>query len=132
MILTEAEARKKWCPFTQIGTHTERVIAEGGDEDDGKDWDSHTLVSGRGLAVLTAGGATNPHAVSCIASGCMAWRGIGQETEIFECYQMGEKPEGKGWNCTLNDKGRESFQLKSRWERPNQKRPGYCGLAGKP
>lgn len=105
MILTEAEARKKWCPFTQIGTHTERVIAEGGDEDDGKDWDSHTLVSGRGLAVLTAGGATNPHAVFCIASGCMAWR-----------------PAGIRHSCGKTDE-RESCKCLP---------VGGCGLAGKP
>lgn len=58
MNVTEAEARKKWCPFGR-----ESVFNDGGGHPDFQ----HTLAGNRGECKTL-----------CIASDCMAWRAAGE------------------------------------------------------
>lgn len=105
--MTEEEAKTKWCPFARVDSTAANRPNPGPNCD------------------VTAGWPP------CIGSACMAWRVLGEPIERAEGYVMGFIPQGDGWQCTLSDKGREGFQIKSQWER-NVPVQGYCGLADKP
>ena len=78
----------------------------------------------------------------CVASRCMAWRWACPEREIRRNYRddlssiqsaPGEAhryPDGWQYEYTDNDRGRV-FDLLHRLK-PNGKKIGYCGKAGKP
>lgn len=90
-MMTEEEARKKWCPFA-------RVIA--GEMRDGfmkplRDVAPHNRVQEAGSE---ADDPTWHQTHNCIASECMAWRWV----EEFEPY-VGNKPSTKGY-CGLAGK----------------------------
>lgn len=109
--MNEAEAKTKWCPFARTGVYAGTGgIAVNRHCTDG---DKEPLIRDE---------------TRCIGSGCMAWRGK-EEKERIQFERMGEKPKGEGWNCVLEDKGRENFVIKSIWER-GKEMVGYCGLAG--
>ena len=58
-MMTEEEARKRWCPFVRYATR-----------DDGGDYPERAhVVTGNRFLHKPGPGLTN-----CIASGCMAWR----------------------------------------------------------
>lgn len=106
MILTEEEARMKWCPETRVaidalGCGSANRFGDGGNSYLG----SQTV---------------------CIGSACMAWRWGNQGYEEAET-SLGQKPKGDGWRQI--DRG-DSYGL--RWRRDTGSRQGYCGKAGKP
>jgi hypothetical protein len=106
--MTEAEARKKWCPFARVpdSNGIEGVLAatnRHAGEKTGRDGKPRVL---RGNAM-------------CIASECMAWR-TGYEN-THEMY--GAVPDGDGWEKDGSPVGRVQI-----WRRPTS----FCGLAGKP
>ena len=105
MLMTEEEARQKWCPFARdmLSAGGNRMAYGGGAEDEPESEDC-----ARQFAAEMA--AAHP----CIASDCMAWR-------WGECYGRATELEAKGYRG-------EAAQKNPR----GQTRPGYCGLAGKP
>ncbi len=105
---TEKEAAKKWCP------HMRKAIV---DTDGG-------LFAGN----MSADGIFAPIAC-CIGSRCMQWRWLDGTSETASSPEC---PAGEGWE----DHGQLSFLPDGHhgWFRklPDDKRRGYCGLAGKP
>ena len=107
-MLTEEEAKAKWCPFTNGSAVAKERIEVPGD--------------------LTTANSR------CIASACMAWRWADDEsddeTATTENRVSGNAvfynpPSGDGW---------ASFRTNPRtteWRRKIRS-SGYCGLAGKP
>ena len=80
MILTEAEARTKWCPFVRFhGTPSDDNMSNrDGGVDNG-----------------------NPGMSRCIASGCMAWKQeVGTDPSDSSPFGSDLKPTGRGW-CGL-------------------------------
>lgn len=111
MILTEAEARQKWCPESR-GLDWQRMDQESGilafaavnrdhgaHDDDGNET---VVILGR---------------YRCIASGCMFWRWhdpLSTETHTYHRAELGDPI---------------SPTIKAS---PASERRGYCGKAGKP
>lgn len=84
--MTEAEAKKRWCPFA-------RVVQYAGD------W--HPPAAGNREAMQAFPDELNGATV-CIASSCMAWR---WETEPFPNHQPGETgPSAGSGYCGLAGK----------------------------
>lgn len=107
-MVTEEEAKKKWCPM---------VRCAGIDDDD-------EAVRGAGNCDVLS---RNPEDCRCIASDCMAWRWSGPQE--YERPIQNEKPGGDGWEengfCEYAN-GREK-----KWKRPIP-RTGFCGVGGTP
>ena len=119
MMLTEEEAKQKWCPMYRMVLHNETL------------WDNRS---------------NNQGYCRCEASGCMAWRYgeempyvvLPQSTEkIEDCNECGldfmvphDEKEWRytatGWQCP-----RCGHIQKEAIDHPERRR-GYCGLAGKP
>lgn len=102
-ILTEAEARKKWCPFAKAA-----ILNFGPREIE--------FQANRFISTRNAAGERDLHATHtpCIASDCMAWRKCGPAwSEIEAKIHAGHKGSV--------DEIRAEFP-------PS----GYCGLAGEP
>lgn len=82
-LLTEAEAKTKWCPHSRIVRREESVPGNGGND----------LVAGVNRDALGGrNGPDFPYSCRCITSACMAWRwesyrgvrvGIGDERRGF-------------------------------------------------
>ena len=111
---TEKEAAEKWCPHG-------RVV--------------HILADGQRDAALEAIIAADMRYIGdikpfrCIGSLCMQWRWWNGTSETASSP---EQPPGEGWE----DHGQLSFLPDGHhgWYReiPDDRRRGYCGLAGKP
>jgi hypothetical protein len=69
MIVSEADARKKWCPFARVNTNNGCATNRYADEKAGKD--------GR------------PHNSMCIGSECMAWQWNVMDGETGYCGMIG-------------------------------------------
>lgn len=90
-ILTEAEARERWCPFVRVVAvdgHPALIVHPAGNRVHGHgDWPSNK----------------NPPAARCIASDCMAWWRLHDERDYSEAA-AGERtnfpPQGRGF-CGL-------------------------------
>ena len=104
-MLTEEEAKTKWCPFARYSSKEEG-------------WK-------RGINRWVGDDSQfNPVPAQCIASECMAWRWNNAALSLVE----GEEPEGSGWEKSGKPFGFvPGGQTSQRWIR----RQGYCGLAGK-
>ena len=112
MMLTEEEAKTKWCPFVRaMLTNIARPN-----------------IDIFGPAVATVNSRQVPEGETrCIASGCMAWR-WGKGTIIVE-YPL---HPGPGWTKIGETKaGAGVFQKVDDAPRPSEAR-GYCGLARLP
>lgn len=110
-VMTEEEARRKWCPFAR--------------------WDPG--VSDNGAATNRHGDGGKPFitqtaAYRCIASSCMAWRWGAPQRETT--WTSGEPPEGDDWTAPTDEKQRPGDSV--RWERSVTIRRGFCGLGGRP
>jgi hypothetical protein len=84
MLLTEEEARKKWCPHT-------RVFARGGDFHDS----GLTSANRTGKGAKIAGSC-------CIASECMSWR-WGVQTDRGTAYAFASEQMARN-ACAENDR----------------------------
>ena len=64
MILTEEEAKKKWCPMSHVSAFPHKT------------GDKVSLFSNRDISLLVPGNSFDPATdiTKCIASACMAWR----------------------------------------------------------
>lgn len=113
-MLTEAEAKTKWCPMVRVAV-TER---------DGSD--APPVVFNR-TAIRNTSEYGTPHAAMCIGSACMMWRGEGP---MEERYTNADdfSPADDGFQNT----GRYTSAHRLIWERPRAERKGHCGLAGGP
>lgn len=102
-MMTEDEARQKWCPFARVGDGNNRSVSPG---------------------VLDPGSA-----IACIASDCMAWRWRAPKTEK-RILPTGKQPEPdamtKGWRTPTTT----IFSGDVVWVRTLPPTLGYCGLAG--
>lgn len=124
--VTEEEAKTKWCPMYRVAT-------SGGDpsctfEMDNRQRDGIPPPAGSSKdAPWTPGPKFNPW-VTCVGSGCMAWR---WEDPLFEYALTCPGPDWEedavdGYTITL-----KTYQgLKKRWRR--RALTGFCGLAGRP
>ncbi len=130
MMLTEKEARKKWCPFA-------RTID--GYPGDGANVQGYAASANRGMPDKTMA------SLNCAASDCMAWRWAGKNTR--ETTKMRHPVEydavagsvrvvdGEPWRYEYTDIDSEGeFDLLHRWlsdeDQEKQGCRGYCGLAG--
>jgi hypothetical protein len=102
-MLTEEEARKKWCPYART---LEQDVAF---NPVSEKWEATFAGVNRSVQ------DSDRH--RCIASGCMAWR--------FEPDRWRHKRGGEEWTETRETNGYGGRGLKL----PTS---GYCGLAGKP
>lgn len=104
VMLTEEEAKKKWCPF---------VRHEG---DKGGSW-NRTVSAMKRIFGWDGGNPYPEETCNCIASECMAWR--------FKPHEWKHKAHGGDWIDTQETDG---------YGRKGEKLPtvGYCGLAGSP
>lgn len=107
MILTEAEARGKWCPESRVLEWT---------QDHSRQDLKSTLAS---AAINRRGGSlgTEYRASACVGSGCMFWRWHDHVTD-------------DGTLCTPLPTAHLARSPDK--ERPLTERRGYCGKAGKP
>jgi hypothetical protein len=120
-MLTEAEAKTRWCPFARVKQLTTVRDTDRGVHD-------HSTV-----AVNRDKDGSIVESVCCIGSACMAWRGTVDQHE----YRGGaDKPEGDDWEaCEISkhvpfDGARYYTVAESVWRRPSRVSLGYCGLAG--
>lgn len=101
-MLTEADAKTKWCPFALAPNNGERPVA------------------------INRNNREADVDCACLASGCMAWRTAPKGNKrIFVTFE--DKPEEEwNWDPT-NHKGYEGYKV--RVVEPDAM--GFCGLAGK-
>ena len=115
MILTEDEAKTKWCPYFQVSTS---VCGEYSNQD---------VQVNRNLDSTVC---------NCVASKCMAWCWVKMTNIIisgrckkclgnyyYEYKATGEQLKN-GMHCNCGDRQHHS--------KPTFVQKGYCGLAGKP
>lgn len=104
MLVTEEEAKTKWCPEVRTGFE--------GDENRDREWDG-------------SGTEPVPEHYACIGSKCMAWRWNDPAVQTVETA-LGQIPAGEGWkqDAVRGDYGG------LRWSRPIIPRHGFCGKAG--
>ena len=112
-MMTEAEAKTKWCPFARVGLVT---------DDDGGVAVNRSVepVDKRTVSICSVYDETR-----CIAAACMAWRWDESEWQTMDSLR-GPKPEGEGWE-QITDAPVEAPI--TRWRRIRQDRKGLCGLA---
>ena len=112
MILTEEEAKTKWCPEIRTG-----------------------LVHGMSVnhhVDMRPGGAGVHDETRCVASGCMFWRiyreAVLPRTDIGTTHDQSPPTHGSGWTFV------EGSETGSSWSRelPGKPATGYCGKAGRP
>lgn len=101
-MMTEAEAKTKWCPFSRVGQNM-------GDKPIAVNRTFHESNSGSHVVQMQT---------RCLASGCMAWGWLEPE---YHHRRFIPDPSGE-----LDENG----DRKGTWEEHPEKRRGYCGLAG--
>lgn len=112
MLVTEEEAKTRWCPHT-------RVIFE--DAGTGNRWPG-------------ADDLLLPINSMCLGPGCMAWRWREGEFEIRFTHPTEAAPVGGNWAAhPLQPAEVPDFNgVMTRWRRRTPVRHGFCGLAGSP
>lgn len=112
-MLTEDEAKAKWCPFARI------CVSE-------KDGSEASVASFNRIAHRQTSNLLTPHAANCIASACMAWRWASPTPIILDdgSEETHEWLLSRGWT-----RGREAFVGIEM--NPPKTPQGYCGLAGR-
>jgi hypothetical protein len=113
MMLTEEQAKEKWCPFARFNIVSRNMPSPGPMNRAGDD----------------RGEDMNPRQARCIGSQCMAWRRVPQY-EVHHHVNACRKPEldrppGDGWQLQPEQNGHNAY-----WTRENAIAKGYCGLAG--
>lgn len=114
MLLTEDEARQKWCPFSRGVTATASIPAE---------ICNSTSFNRFGIEGEDPQTPRLPQVCFCIASGCMQWRWAiwfpAEETDPYRKVRYVED-----WQSAIvfaaNEYGKNGIVK------------GFCGLAGKP
>jgi hypothetical protein len=118
--VTEQDAQTRWCPFSRVATST----------DDGMTplaVPAHNRAQGVDGERVTGWG--RPVASSCIASLCMAWRGIPADNGESKIEGIKRRREETG--CTLYD-AKTYVETHPDYLRRQPSESGYCGLAGRP
>lgn len=124
-VMTEEDARGKWCPFARCGSPSDPGWSHN------RDCATSTSEPSKGAA--------------CLASGCMAWRWRREWRYTYSpCApnQMRvmphDKPPGNGWRSVMDEENpaepyrnydNDRKASLAMWERDYV---GYCGLAGSP
>ena len=113
-MLTEDEAKTKWCPFARvIADGTGNFYASGNRVKNHANWPVETKL--------------NPETARCIGSACMAWRSVpAVDTRERALYS---RRTGERTTAAFGD------DADWRLVNPNEPEPlpaGYCGLAGRP
>jgi hypothetical protein len=118
MLLTEEEAKAKWCPFSRgIMDQGGNRTAYGSADDTGAE---------KEVASALEYAAEMAAMYPCIASACMAWREHVVPEHQENIYDQPDRPDGDGW-VPFSQSERNCA-----WARViPEKRGGYCGLAGK-
>lgn len=120
MLLTEAEAKTKWCPFVRLVGGAQAADTTGGaDVSSGVSGYNRVLISG-------SSNYLTPHAGRCVASECMAWRWGPESQPKWEVTFEGEKQE---WNWDPSNHSAYKDRVKD-VKRADVGRTGRCGLAG--
>ena len=102
-MITEDEAKTKWCPFARS------IVSTGGGANRGTD----------------SAGRPPPN-VNCIGSACMAWRWDGKRTGLYDKNHPDNGPAAPGQTIAYDPNDPE----RSEWVRYEGR--GHCGLVGKP
>jgi hypothetical protein len=111
MLLTEEEAKTKWCPNAR---------ESGGDT--ATFWNKPRMLIAKLFGIDYAEQEATDRGCLCIASACMAWRW--QRDFAYSAYDAGPPP-GKGWEKT----GHTIHEGETvEWALSTGK--GRCGLAG--
>lgn len=131
MLMTEEQARTKWCPHARVMT-----LVRSGDESG--TYGPHNRVADAVESRFQCG-----EPATCIASGCMAWRGEKPRETVRNYHDAptikaigGYNPhayEG-GWQYSHTDTDRagRKFDLLHRIAADDAPEVGYCGAFGKP
>ncbi|WP_188260695.1 hypothetical protein [Azospirillum tabaci] len=131
MLMTEEEARTKWCPMARVAIQNvaSDMAVLTGSSPIHPVGNRATLIAGRARQCDTATGSR------CIGSECMAWRWVGDANLWVSetcptCNGKGTVPFASGGyeDCTTCD---GDGRVNGRFE-PNPKRVGFCGAFGKP
>jgi len=109
--VTEAEAKEKWCPFSRVSWYSRSTLAEPAE---------YGYAGNRDANDGTVPGA------QCIASACMAWRGV-------DVYDPRERHL---YNTRTGNRVSGGLVEETEWRLDNPDEPppeprGYCGLAGR-
>jgi len=105
-LLTEQEAKERWCPFGKVALDV---------------YDGSGECVGSTTVNRVSGGTRNGQPVNgskCLASTCMAWRWFDTVTD-----------DGTGVNLRPTA---HVARMPDRNPRPHSERRGFCGLAGRP
>lgn len=119
-LLTEQEAKERWCPYAHALFFAER-----------KDKPDALLSENRDFA------GRGHKTCCCLASGCMAWRWAEPSHELDEEREVVKTgvPSAMGGINTKPKGDEDDYAQEERvitYSRKNMARHGFCGLAGKP
>lgn len=118
MLYTEAEAKKKWCPFSRTAFQ-------------------YRAGAGNGDCMIVANRAETDEPLSlCLASGCMAWR-WGMKRGLRDMAVQGGIDAANKTHGAPGPANPEWYATRDRVigeiaTAQNLNQPGFCGLAGKP
>ena len=117
MVLTEEQAREKWCPFVRTMAVTEGNVAASGFNRVAQLPDTNGVMS-----------------ATCIGSACMAWRKMPDDFDrVFVpalADAWGPSP-GPEWVLSATAHASDRNGPGQYWAKRRDDR-GYCGLAGRP
>lgn len=121
-MMTEDEAKTKWCPMSRVLSHTSAQDGNGRSYEGGYSWNRapNTFDPYR-----IDDPPYTPGAANCVGSACMMWRGEGPMEELYT-LEGDFSPADAGFQNT----GRYTANHRLIWERSRKERKGYCGLAG--
>ncbi|WP_188260832.1 hypothetical protein [Azospirillum tabaci] len=105
MLMTEEQARTKWCPKARASDQAEPPLSINRVRTNKPDGDC-----------------------LCIASDCMAWRWAGEKTAYQRLVGRNDPTPEPPWAPT----GRVSTAGREVWEMDAGSRQGFCGAFGKP
>jgi len=127
-MITEEEARKKWCPFVRY------VPA--------RKFSFGRIVAAVNRWIDSNDSQKNPNMCCCIASECMAWEWAMEQHEYAETESKLSKgkfiedwkripPEGEGWEDIEFSSEGQARMKKTEWRRAVTVTKGDCGLKRK-
>lgn len=122
MLLTEEEAKKRWCPMARVSIGGKLPSSMNRLQTIGKDSDGETVTEGK---------LRLPVGARCIASECMAWRWREDRLQNVE-QEAAEKLVAEGWQAVaFRLVGPRGLHTKV-CTLTRKTDHGYCGLSGSP